>query len=138
MALIIGALVIIIFYNILLGVGLHDSVYFLYAGTILGGLLVQITVRGFMKKNLLDEMPFIQEWCTPIFLTFGTIATAQFCIHFLETKKYSKSSHWLLNGIFLDIHQTTAPLLWGYYYVVSLHFTLALKPILVEILLPNT
>lgn len=100
MALIIGALVIIIFYNILLGVGLHDSVYFLYAGTILGGLLVQITVRGFMKKFLLDEMPFLQEWCTPLFLTLGTIVTAQFCIHFLETKKYSKSSHWLLNGIF--------------------------------------
>ncbi len=99
-ALIIGALVIIIFYNLLLSVGLRDSVYFLYAGTILGGLLVQITVRGFMKKYLLDEMPFLQEWCTPIFLTFGTVITAQFCIHFLETKKYSTSSHWLLNGIF--------------------------------------
>ncbi len=100
MALIIGALVIIVFYNILLGIGLHDNVYFLYAGTILGGLLVQITVRGFMKKFLLDEMPFLQEWCTPIFLTFGTVVTAQFCIHFLETKKYSRSAHWLLNGIF--------------------------------------
>ena len=111
MALIIGALVIIIFYNILLGVGLRDSVYFLYASTILGGLLVQITVRGFMKKFLLDEMPFIQEWCTPIFLTLGTIATAQFCIHFLETKKYSKSSHWLLSGIF-------------YYEIVALAFVM--------------
>ena len=100
MALIIGALIIIIFYNLLLGIGLRDNVYFLYAGTILGGLLVQITVRGFMKKFLLDEMPFLQEWCTPIFLTFGTIITAQFCIHFLETKKYSRSAHWLLNGIF--------------------------------------
>ncbi|MEW7278286.1 7TM diverse intracellular signaling domain-containing protein [Aquimarina sp. 2201CG1-2-11] len=100
MALIIGALVIIVFYNILLGIGLRDNVYFLYAGTILGGLLVQITVRGFMKKFLLDEMPFLQEWCTPIFLTFGTVITAQFCIHFLETKKYSRSAHWLLNGIF--------------------------------------
>ncbi len=100
MALLIGALVIIIFYNLLLSVGLRDWVYFLYAGTILGGLLVQVTVRGFMKKYLIDEMPFFQEWCTPIFLTFGTVITAQFCIRFLETKKYSKSSHWLLNGIF--------------------------------------
>ncbi len=98
--LIIGALVIIIFYNLLLGIGLKDRVYFLYAASILSGLLVQITVRGFTKKFLLDDIPFLQEWLTPILLTFGTVITAQFCIHFLKTKKYSKSAHWLLTGIY--------------------------------------
>lgn len=100
MSLIIGALLIIIFYNLLLGIGLKDKVYFLYTGTILGGLLVQITVRGFLKKFLIDDWYFLQQWCGAIFIAFGTMVTAKFCIHFLETKRYSKSSHWLLNFVF--------------------------------------
>jgi len=97
--LLIGVLITIVFYNLILGWGLKDSIYFLYGGTVIGGLLTQITVRGFFKRFLVDESLFIQEWCAPFFIAFGTIVTAQFCVKFLETAKYDKLSHRLLKGI---------------------------------------
>ncbi|GAA0712055.1 hypothetical protein GCM10009430_02090 [Aquimarina litoralis] len=97
--LLIGILVTIVFYNLILGWGLKDSIYFLYGGTVIGGLLTQISVRGFFKQFLVDENLFIQEWCAPFFIAFGTVVTAQFCVKFLETATYDKLSHRLLKGI---------------------------------------
>lgn len=97
--LLIGILMTIFFYNLILGWGLKDAIYFLYGGTVIGGLLTQISVRGFYKRFLVDENLFIQEWSAPFFIAFGTVVTAQFCIKFLETDKYDKFSHRLLQGI---------------------------------------
>lgn len=76
--LLIGVLLTICFYNAILGWALRDGVYFLYGGTIIGGLLTQLAVRGFFKQFLVDESLFIQEWCAPFFIAGGTIVTAQF------------------------------------------------------------
>ncbi|WP_299838960.1 7TM diverse intracellular signaling domain-containing protein [uncultured Tenacibaculum sp.] len=97
--LLIGILITIVFYNLILGWGLKDPIYFLYGGTVIGGLLTQISVRGFFKRFLIDENLFVQEWCAPFFIAAGSIVTAQFCIKFLETNKYDKLSHRLLKGI---------------------------------------
>ncbi len=99
--LLIGVLMTIIFYNFFLARSLRDPVYDFYCAAVLGALAVQLLFRGFLKVFIIDNAPFIQEWAPTLIFCSAAIFSSYFCIHFLNTKVYSKPAYKALKGIII-------------------------------------
>lgn len=93
---VIFALIVISLYNMFLGIGLKDSMYFHFVITNIGDTLSTAAMLGVMPH----VFPFLPFATSPLFNAgsiglFGALS-ANFVIHFLKLKQHHKVWYWIL------------------------------------------
>lgn len=92
----IGALIIMLFYNLFLYFSLKDSSYFAYVLFILNNLVMQLCYSGHISQYVFPDNPDMANRMLPMAVALTPFTAVFFTIRFLNTNKYTPLVHKLL------------------------------------------
>jgi len=102
----IGAISIIMLYNLFLGASIKDSTYFYYALTCIASLASQLTLMGIFNEPVIARSIGQKQLLIPINVTSINVLGAIFCIKFLELSVYSRKARTImLFGVYFNVLQ---------------------------------
>lgn len=125
----IGALLAISLYSFFLSYAIKDRTYLIYGFGILGSVLVQLTIRGFVTTYFFGKYQSIllRTYAPSFFLVIGAILITYYCRVFLNLKKYHPLSDKILK--FFSLFLITTPFI----LIVSKIFNIYITNILISL-----
>jgi two-component system NtrC family sensor kinase len=94
-----GALLIMICYNLFLYAGLRDKAYLAYVAFIFVNLVLQAAFSGHLTQYILGESPYWANRIIPLLMSASPITVAAFSITFLNTRRFARRIHTILLSI---------------------------------------
>ena len=94
-----GILIVMFFYNLMLGIALRQTNYFLYIGTIVCTFLIFCSASGYGGRFLWPENPETNYYLGRLSLPLMSATLAIFTIRFLDVKKYSRGMYHALRTL---------------------------------------
>ncbi len=111
----IGFILIMVFYHLLLFIGLRDSNYLYYAFLVAGYCVWHLSIQGIGAMFLWEENTFWTDISVPFFIALSLVTSSVFARSFLETKVTMKKTDKFIFAIIILGLVNMGICFWGSY-----------------------
>ncbi len=120
-----GVILALVAYNLMLYIGLHNSLYLFYSIYLICFLILNISYTGHGYQWLWPESPKWQQWSNPILILTCSISGIIFALHFLNIKQILPRIYRIVTGSCLGFSALLLLVMFTNHYAIALRASLA-------------